>query len=254
MKTTTTVMPTTIATTEIQTTIAPTAPSQEVDENIKAPEGLVWAGNKELPYYFAWAKASDVDSYNVYVDNKYVTNVEVSSVNLDKSVFEKGSGEYTISVAAVKGNKKSNSTSIKYTYNKEGQHVTTVAPTEKITEVTTTTQREFYEEPETEVHLKNINVDNYMRQIDTSSSTSIKTSANEGMEKLFDGDINTKLCTSDGFPLRISWQMKKPIILKKYTLTTANDSETYSYRNPKSWHLYGSNNGTSWTRIRYCNR
>ena len=26
--------------------------------------------------------------------------------------------------------------------------------------------------------------------------------------------------------------MKKPIILKKYTLTTANDSETYSYRNP----------------------
>ena len=249
VKTTTTVMPTTIATTEIQTTIAPTAPSQEVDENIKAPEGLVWAGNKELPYYFAWAKASDVDSYNVYVDNKYVTNVEVSSVNLDKSVFEKGSGEYTISVAAVKGNKKSNSTSIKYTYNKEGQHVTTVAPTEKITEVTTTTQKEFYEEPETEVHPKNINVDNYMRQIDTSSSTSIKTSANEGMEKLFDGDINTKLCTSDGFPLRISWQMKKPIILKKYTLTTANDSETYSYRNPKSWHLYGSNNGTSWTQI-----
>ena len=134
---------------------------------------------------------------------------------MDKSVFEKGSGEYTISVAAVKGNKKSNSTSIKYTYNKEGQHVTTVAPTEKITEVTTTTQKEFYEEPETEVHPKNINVDNYMRQIDTSSSTSIKTSANEGMEKLFDGDINTKLCTSDGFPLRISWQMKKPIILKK---------------------------------------
>jgi len=140
VKTTTTVMPTTIATTEIQTTIAPTAPSQEVDENIKAPEGLVWAGNKELPYYFAWAATDGADSYNVYVDNKYVTNVEVSSVNLDKSVFEKGSGEYTISVAAVKGNKKSNSTSIKYTYNKEGQHVTTVAPTEKITEVTTTTQ------------------------------------------------------------------------------------------------------------------
>lgn len=88
-----------------------------------------------------------------------------------------------------------------------------------------------------------------MKQIDTSSSTSIKTSANEGIEKLFDGDINTKLCTSDGFPLRISWQMKKPIILKKYTLTTANDSEAYSYRNPKSWHLYGSNNGTSWTQI-----
>ena len=142
VKTTTTVMP---------TTIAPTAPSQEVDENIKAPEGLVWAGNKELPYYFAWAATDGADSYNVYVDNKYVTNVKESSVNLDKSVFEKGSGEYTISVAAVKGNKKSNSTSIKYTYNKEGQQVTTVAPTEKITEDTTTTKKEFYEEPETEV-------------------------------------------------------------------------------------------------------
>ena len=40
MKTTTTVRLTTIATTEIQTTIAPTAPSQEVDENIKARKDL----------------------------------------------------------------------------------------------------------------------------------------------------------------------------------------------------------------------
>jgi len=68
----------------------------EVDENIKAPEGLVWAGNKELPYYFAWGAVSDVDSYNVYVDGVYATNVGASSVNLDKAVFTKGSGEYTI--------------------------------------------------------------------------------------------------------------------------------------------------------------
>ena len=40
MKTTTTVMPTTIATTEIQTTIAPTAPSQEVDETLKHRKDL----------------------------------------------------------------------------------------------------------------------------------------------------------------------------------------------------------------------
>ena len=146
----TTVAPATVTPTTVASTTAPIIPDMEVDENIKAPEGLVWAGNKELPYYFAWAKASDVDSYNVYVDGKCIKNVVDGAVNLDASVFEKGSGEYTISVAAVKGNKKSNSTSIKYTYNKEGQHVTTVAPTEKITEVTTTTQKEFYEEPETE--------------------------------------------------------------------------------------------------------
>lgn len=42
---------------------------------------------------------------------------------------------------------------------------------------------------------------------------------------------------------------EKANYIEKYTLTTANDSETYSYRNPKSWHLYGSNNGTSWTQI-----
>ncbi len=42
---------------------------------------------------------------------------------------------------------------------------------------------------------------------------------------------------------------KANYIEKKYTLTTANDSAAYSYRNPKVWHLYGSNNGTSWTQI-----
>ena len=52
-------------------TVAPTAPGQDVDESIKAPEGLVWAGNADLPYYFAWAPVVDVDSYNVYVDGVY---------------------------------------------------------------------------------------------------------------------------------------------------------------------------------------
>ena len=97
-------------------TVAPTAPGQDVDESIKAPEGLVWAGNADLPYYFAWAPVVDVDSYNVYVDGVYATNVNGNSVNLEKSVFTKGSGEYTVGVAAVKGNKVSNITSIKYTY------------------------------------------------------------------------------------------------------------------------------------------
>ena len=49
---------TTVATT---TTIASTTESPEVDpsvdESIKAPEGLVWAGNAQLSYYFAWAKS-----------------------------------------------------------------------------------------------------------------------------------------------------------------------------------------------------
>ena len=111
---------------------------------------------------------------------------------------------------------------------------TKIEETTKLQEVTT----EFHEEAETEEHPKNINVDSYISQVDAASSTKVSTSANEGVEKLFDGNINTKMCTLNGFPLRIAWQMEKPIVLKKYTLTTANDSAAYSYRNPKVWHLY----------------
>ena len=120
-------------------TVAPTAPGQDIDESIQAPVGLVWAGNADLPYYFAWAPVVDVDSYNVYVDGVYATNVGASSVNLDKAVFTKGSGEYTIGVASVKNNKISSITSIKYTYAESGQPVTTKAPepsTAKPTDVT----------------------------------------------------------------------------------------------------------------------
>ena len=108
--------------------MAPTAPGQDVDESIQAPAGLVYAGNTDLPYYFAWGAVSDVDSYNVYVDGVYATNVSASSVNLDKAVFTKGSGEYTIGVASVKNNKISSITSIKYTYAESGQSATTKAP------------------------------------------------------------------------------------------------------------------------------
>ena len=119
-------------------TVAPTAPGQDVDESIKAPEGLVWAGNADLPYYFAWAPVVDVDSYNVYVDGVYATNVNGNSVNLEKSVFTKGSGEYTVGVAAVKGNKVSNITSIKYTYTGDGAITTTKAPEAQPTAAPTT--------------------------------------------------------------------------------------------------------------------
>ena len=123
----------------IDVTVAPTAPGQDIDESIQAPVGLVWAGNADLPYYFAWAPVVDVDSYNVYVDGVYATNVGASSVNLDKAVFTKGSGEYTIGVASVKNNKISSITSIKYTYAESGQPATTKAPepsTAKPTDVT----------------------------------------------------------------------------------------------------------------------
>ena len=126
-------------TTTVASVTTPSVPGQDVDESIKAPEGLVWAGNTDLPYYFAWAKADDIDSYNVYVDGTLVDNVVNGAVDLNESVFTKGSGEYAIGIAAVKGNKTSVITSIKYTYAGSGQPATTKAPepsTAKPTDVT----------------------------------------------------------------------------------------------------------------------
>ena len=109
--------PTTVApiTTVAPTTVAPEV-DPSVDESIKIPEGLVWAGNAQLPYYFAWARVDGADSYNVYVNGVCVKNVVDGNVNLDYTVFTKGSGEYEIGVATVKGNKHSRITSITYNY------------------------------------------------------------------------------------------------------------------------------------------
>ena len=43
--------------------------------------------------------------------------------------------------------------------------------------------------------------------------------------------------------------MKQDTTLYSYSLTTANDNETYKGRNPKSWILYGSSDGTNWEKI-----
>ena len=74
-----------------------------IDESIQAPVEDLY-GQEMLIYLIILHghRFVDVDSYNVYVDGVYATNVGASSVNLDKAVFTKGSGEYTIGVASVK--------------------------------------------------------------------------------------------------------------------------------------------------------
>ncbi len=57
------------------TTVAPTTANGNVDESIKAPEGLVHAPGEGLPYHFAWAAVDGADGYNVYIDGVYVTKV-----------------------------------------------------------------------------------------------------------------------------------------------------------------------------------
>ena len=148
----TTQAPTTVAPTEKATTVAPTtvAPTTKIDEDdtIPAPIGLTYAGNKDLPYYFAWqAPSSDIENYNVYVDGVFAGSSVNSSINLTADVFANGNGDYTVSVRSVKNGKMSAATQITYTF-KDGTGskpttvtpVTTVAPTEKATTAVPTTQ------------------------------------------------------------------------------------------------------------------
>ena len=143
----TTQSPTTVAPTEKATTVAPTtvAPTTKIDEDdtIPAPIGLTYAGNKDLPYYFAWqAPSTDIENYNVYVDGVFAGSSVNSSINLTADVFANGNGDYTVSVRSVKNGKMSAATQITYTF-KDGTGskpttvapVTTVAPTEKTTTV-----------------------------------------------------------------------------------------------------------------------
>ena len=143
----TTQAPTTVSPTEKATTVAPTtvAPTTKIDEDdtIPAPIGLTYAGNKDLPYYFAWqAPSTDIENYNVYVDGVFAGSTVNSSINLTADVFANGNGDYTVSVRSVKNGKMSAATQITYTF-KDGTGskpttvapVTTVAPTEKTTTV-----------------------------------------------------------------------------------------------------------------------
>ena len=159
----TTQAPTTVAPTEKATTVAPTtvAPTTKIDEDdtIPAPIGLTYAGNKDLPYYFAWqAPSSDIENYNVYVDGVFAGSSVNSSINLTADVFANGNGDYTVSVRSVKNGKMSAATQITYTF-KDGTGskpttvapVTTVAPTEKATTAVPTTQTPTTQAPTTTV-------------------------------------------------------------------------------------------------------
>ena len=94
----TTQTPTTAVPTEKATTVAPTtvAPTTKIDEDdtIPAPIGLTYAGNKDLPYYFAWqTPSSDIENYNVYVDGVFAGSSVNSSINLTADVFANGNGD-----------------------------------------------------------------------------------------------------------------------------------------------------------------
>ena len=109
--------------------MAPTVVGE--DDSIPAPVGLTYAGNETLPYYFAWqSPADDIESYNVYVDGKFVATSNVAAINLTSEAFSSGNGDYIVSVRSVRNGKESKATSITYTFaGGSGEKPTTVVPT-----------------------------------------------------------------------------------------------------------------------------
>jgi len=80
--------------------------------------------------------------------------------------------------------------------------------------------------------------------------------ANEKVENLFDKNVNTKYLTFHN-QAWVQFKTDEACVLKRYTLTSANDVAT---RDPKNWVLSGSNDGDNWevldeiTNFRFKNR
>jgi glucose/arabinose dehydrogenase/type 1 glutamine amidotransferase len=68
---------------------------------------------------------------------------------------------------------------------------------------------------------------------------------NEDAENLIDGDSNTKWLAFES-TAKIDLTMAEPVVATRYALTSAND---FDGRDPKSWTLQGSTDGTTWTDL-----
>ncbi len=79
------------------------------------------------------------------------------------------------------------------------------------------------------------------------SANTINGVTNEPVDNLFDGKTSTKMF--NGGTGAIAWKTSRDTTLYSYTLTTANDNEQYHNRNPKKWTLYGSKDGSNWTKL-----
>lgn len=100
--------------------------------------------------------------------------------------------------------------------------------------------------------------------VDSSSITSSASgfSTAESAPSMFDSDSSTKFCgTVPTFPLVFTWKMAQtttdeatgesttadyPVAIQTYSITSGGDSAKYPSRDPKSWVLYGSSDGTTW--------
>lgn len=129
-----------------ETTQAITTPG--TSDKPSTPTGLVYAGNDNLPYYFAWAGMENV-TFNFYVNGTLIAEgITGASYNASSEHFTKG-GEYTIGITAVKDGIESDMLTMKHTFNAvetTPEETTTqqpATPEETTMEETTTTKTEI---------------------------------------------------------------------------------------------------------------
>ena len=83
--------------------------------------------------------------------------------------------------------------------------------------------------------------------ISTIFPTSNNSPAGEGAANAFDNDPNTKYLNFDKKNAGVTVKLSQGRVVKKFTITTAND---FTGRDPTSYKLYGSNDGINWTLIK----
>ena len=70
----------------------------------------------------------------------------------------------------------------------------------------------------------------------------------ETVKSVFDGDLTNKMGSGSN-EVTITWSTTEAITVTDYVVVSGNDVKNNSGRNPKSWVLYGSNDGETWTVI-----
>ena len=94
----------------------------------------------------------------------------------------------------------------------------------------------------TAIYMNNATV-NIIRAIPTSNNSP----GGEGPNNAFDNNPNTKYLNFDKKNAGVTVQLNTGRIVTGFTVTTAND---FSGRDPTSYKLYGSNDGSTWTLIK----
>jgi hypothetical protein len=97
------------------------------------------------------------------------------------------------------------------------------------------------------VDWKTVNTNSTPVVISNIYPTSNNSPPGEGAANAFDGNPNTKYLNFDKANAGVTVKLSQGRVVKKFTITTAND---FSGRDPTSYKLYGSNDGTNWTLVK----